>query len=115
VTKNRNSPLRDLLRRLIPPVEPHPLPPEQALDPVQITARPTRATSEGWVERICRHATGAEVRLVLADGTTTSATVQEEEIDWLELAVDQIVNLRRLPSASDPGVRLFRECVDLGG
>lgn len=81
---------------------------------IEITLRPTRTTREGWVESISRSSTGAEVRLVLADGTMTCARVDMDEIDWLELGVDQIVHVRRAPSASDPGVGLLCECVDLG-
>lgn len=82
---------------------------------VEISLRPSRSSHEGWVEGISRGSSGAEVRLVLADGTLTSACVAAEELDWLELGVDQIVHVKRLPSASDPGVGLLRECVNLGG
>jgi hypothetical protein len=82
---------------------------------VEITMRPTRSTREGWVEGISHGPSGSQVQLVLADGTLTMASVAAEELDWLELGVDQIVHLRRLPSAGDPGVGLLRECVDLGG
>lgn len=62
---------------------------------VEIARHPNSTTSEGWVERICPHGGGAEVHMTLADGTATSARLRADEVEWLELGVNQIVNVLR--------------------
>lgn len=81
----------------------------------EIIAHRSDATSEGWVERISHRLGCADIRLVLDDGTPACASLRDDELEWLGLGVGQIVHLRRLPSAGDPRVSLFRECLDLGG
>jgi hypothetical protein len=67
---------------------------------LSIAVHRTSTTTEGWVEQISQCGDGSEVRLALADGTPVKLCLEEGDVEWLGLGVNQIVTLQRTPALS---------------
>lgn len=55
---------------------------------------PDGSQIEGWVEHIDRRGDHPAVRVMLADGTFTTAAIAADQLEWQEVLVGQIVPLR---------------------
>lgn len=70
----------------------------------------TTTPAEGWIASLDWAPDEVTVTLVLADGSRGDALVDRDLAEWMELALGQIVRVRR--SAGDPGFLLVGQRVD---